>query len=92
VEMLGVGNGGISHFRETARKSFPRQVLEMTKVQESGHFQMSNSISKKVSFANISGGSFRRCRLAPRVRADAFPAARGSSTSGGINACGIACR
>ena len=60
------------------QKSFPEHVLEMAKEQESRHFQMSNSISMKLSIANISGGSSWRCRLAPaQVRADTLPAARG---------------
>ena len=59
-------------------KSFPEHVLEMAEDEESGHFQMSNSISMKLSIANISGGSSWRCRLAPaQVRADTLPAARG---------------
>jgi len=51
--MLNVGNRGFSHFSRDCWKSFPGRLLDMPEVQQSGHFQMSNSISIKVSIANI---------------------------------------
>jgi hypothetical protein len=40
-------------FSRDCWKSFPDRLLDMPEVQQSGHFQMSNSISIKVSIANI---------------------------------------